>query len=691
MNTGNLWPGWKIERQLGEGSFGKVYEISKEEFGHIYRSALKVIQIPQSQAEVNSVRSEGLDEDSVTVYFQTMVEEIVEEFVLMSEIKGNSNIVSYEDHLVVPRKDAFGWDIYIRMELLTPLLEYIENHDFSVQDIIKLGIDMCSALELCQRYHIIHRDIKPENIFVSKFGDFKLGDFGIARELEKTSSGLSRKGTYSYMAPEVYKGQPYNSSVDIYSLGIVLYRFLNDNRTPFLPPYPERILYSDKEKANLMRISGELIPRPCNASGRLGEIVLKACAYEPSQRFENPGLMKQELQSVLSTESKAEVIYPQSTVSQNKENSREVHKEIISPGTSSKKKKSKRGMIFSLTGLFLIVFICATTILSNEEKEKGTMQEVLIAVPGGTYINTEGETVIDTPYYRNEYFSEGLAAVEKEEGANWGYINTNGEEVIEPKYQWAHQFSEGLAAVQEEKSEYRGYIDKDGKMVITPGYTYAGMFQEGLALVQNKKGGKYGYINTKGEQVIDFQFYQAQEFSEGYAAVQVKKDGKWSYIDTKGELIIPHEKGFSEAWSFSEGLAAVRSADNNMIGYINTDGKLVIEQKYKSADRFSGKVAAVRDDNGLSYIDMEGNILLKTRYYSGSSFRDGLAVVENRALDGKCSYGLINLSDGEVIPCKYGHIFHYDKDTGIYGIQGYNYETIGFVNSKGKWIWEWKK
>lgn len=87
--------------------------------------------------------------------------------------------------------------------------------------------------EYCQCQNIIHRDIKPENIFVSRFGEFKLGDFGIARELDRSMSGLSKKGTFSYMAPEMYKGEEYDARVDIYSLGIVLYKLCNHNRLPF--------------------------------------------------------------------------------------------------------------------------------------------------------------------------------------------------------------------------------------------------------------------------------------------------------------------------------------------------------------------------------------------------------------------------------------------------------------------------
>ncbi len=310
MEIGSFWNGWKIESLIGEGSFGKVYKIIKEELGYTYDSALKVIRIPQSQSEVTSIKNQGMSDESVTMYFKSMVEELVSEFALMSKFRGTSNIVSYEDHVIEENKDSFGWTIYIRMELLTPMYEYLRENKLSVRDVIKLGIDICQALELCQKYNIIHRDIKPENIFVSKFNDYKLGDFGIARQLEKTSSGLSKKGTYTYMAPEIYKGMPYNSTVDIYSLGIVLYSFLNNNRTPFLPPFPQTIRYTDKEKANVLRMSGKELPKPQNAKGRLAEIVLKACAYNPAERYESAYEMRKALETVIFDESEAEFIYP---------------------------------------------------------------------------------------------------------------------------------------------------------------------------------------------------------------------------------------------------------------------------------------------------------------------------------------------------------------------------------------------
>ena len=111
------------------------------------------------------------------------------------------------DHLIIEHEDDIGWDILMRLELLTPLLDHTYKNGMTEDDVIKLGTDMCKALEFCRKYDIIHRDIKPENIFIAPSGDYKLGDFGIAKTVEKTRLGMSRRGTVVYMAPEVFKGE----------------------------------------------------------------------------------------------------------------------------------------------------------------------------------------------------------------------------------------------------------------------------------------------------------------------------------------------------------------------------------------------------------------------------------------------------------------------------------------------------
>ena len=108
-------------KKLGNGGFGSVYRIEKSDLSGRMVSALKVISIPNSPEDYNSYVDNGYDEDSITALFRNQLDDIVKEFRLMSELKGISNIVSYEDHRIVKHEDGFEWDIYIKMELLTPL------------------------------------------------------------------------------------------------------------------------------------------------------------------------------------------------------------------------------------------------------------------------------------------------------------------------------------------------------------------------------------------------------------------------------------------------------------------------------------------------------------------------------------------------------------------------------------------
>ena len=294
----SVWPEWELIEKIGEGSFGKVYKAKRTERGRSFYSAIKIISIPASKGELDSVRSEMNNEQSTREYFRNLVEDCIQEIYTMEHFCGNSHVVSFEDFKVVEYLDEIGWDISIRMEYLTSFMDYCIGKELTEKEVIKLGCDLAMALIYCRKLNIIHRDVKPENIFVSRFGDFKLGDFGIAREQAHTMSNMSKKGTYSYMAPEIYKGEKYDSSIDIYSLGIVLYKLMNQNRLPFLSLDKQLITYRDKETALARRMAGEKMPAPVNASASFSHIILKACAYEPGKRYRKPEDMLRDLEKL---------------------------------------------------------------------------------------------------------------------------------------------------------------------------------------------------------------------------------------------------------------------------------------------------------------------------------------------------------------------------------------------------------
>lgn len=294
----SVWPEWELIEKIGEGSFGKVYKAKRTERGRSFYSAIKIISIPASKGELDSVRAEMNNEQSTREYFRNLVEDCIQEIYTMEHFCGNSHVVSFEDFKVVEYLDEIGWDISIRMEYLTSFMDYCTGKELTEKEVIKLGCDLAMALIYCRKLNIIHRDVKSENIFVSRFGDFKLGDFGIAREQAHTMSNMSKKGTYSYMAPEIYKGEKYDSSIDIYSLGIVLYKLMNQNRLPFLSLDKQLITYRDKETALARRMAGEKMPAPVNASAAFSHIILKACAYEPGKRYRKPEDMLRDLEKL---------------------------------------------------------------------------------------------------------------------------------------------------------------------------------------------------------------------------------------------------------------------------------------------------------------------------------------------------------------------------------------------------------
>ena len=281
------WRAWQIREFLGKGSFGKVYKAEKTSGGVSAWSAIKVVEIPPDDSEIGLLMTELHDQDAVREYFKDQAETYAEEIETMYSLQGISNIVSIQDHAVVPAEDGPGWVIFIRMELLTPFLEYQVTHPMQEKDIIRLGESICRALIRCGTKGIIHRDIKPGNIFVTDDEDFKLGDFGVAKHLDYTANTYSVKGTFAYMAPEVCNREAYDGRADLYSLGLILYKLANHNTDALLDKAKKLHTRKDKETAFERRMKGEPLPPPSGCSKALAGVILKACAFRQEDRYRN--------------------------------------------------------------------------------------------------------------------------------------------------------------------------------------------------------------------------------------------------------------------------------------------------------------------------------------------------------------------------------------------------------------------
>lgn len=290
------WSEWKIEELLGSGSYGVVYRASKQVVDEVSEeAAIKIITIPSDENERSQIEKEYPDFEERERYLNQIAGSVMKEIRFMALLKDGENIVSLDDYSLQIDSVTRDRIIFIRMELLTCVNDYFIENEANANSIAKMGVDLCKALKYCQSKSILHRDIKPENIFIDSKGCYKLGDFGIATLDVKGRPLANEVGTPVFMAPEVYHGGSYSNAADQYSLGIVLYRFLNNNREPFIDNSKRIISKKDRALAFEKRMAGETIPLPVNAPFELGKIICKACSYNPSDRFDSIYNLENEL------------------------------------------------------------------------------------------------------------------------------------------------------------------------------------------------------------------------------------------------------------------------------------------------------------------------------------------------------------------------------------------------------------
>jgi serine/threonine protein kinase len=173
-------------------------------------------------------------------------------------------------------------------------MEYVDGHN--LRDLLQAGAlpaakvlaivpQLCDALQYAHDEGLVHRDIKPENILVDRKGRVKIADFGLAKLVGLTPTYLTLTGTHEvmgtllYMAPEQMKRtHTVDHRVDIYSLGVVLYEMLTGELPlgRFAPP---------SHKAAV--------------DERLDQVVLRALAREPAERYQDAGAFKQDIVAAL--------------------------------------------------------------------------------------------------------------------------------------------------------------------------------------------------------------------------------------------------------------------------------------------------------------------------------------------------------------------------------------------------------
>ncbi|MEU7899781.1 Stk1 family PASTA domain-containing Ser/Thr kinase [Nonomuraea sp. NPDC049152] len=162
---------------------------------------------------------------------------------------------------------------------------------------VELVDGILRALDYSHRGGIVHRDIKPANVMITRNGDVKVMDFGIARAMADSAATMTQTaqviGTAQYLSPEQARGERVDARSDIYSTGCVLYELLT-GQPPFTGDSPVAIAYQHvrEEPIPPSQIDPE-IPQWADA------IVLKAMAKDPAHRYQGAGEMRADIQRAM--------------------------------------------------------------------------------------------------------------------------------------------------------------------------------------------------------------------------------------------------------------------------------------------------------------------------------------------------------------------------------------------------------
>lgn len=292
--TSEFWNDLQLVDKVGEGNFGAVYKaIAKN--GQTF--AVKHIILPREPQEIEFLLQNGLikDRSEANQYYANIMKKEME---VMAKFNGNPYIVNFYDFYQKNAQNGIRADYYIKMEYVNDITKIFSNKSVDVNEVVKLGIDICHALELCSSINIIHNDIKPQNIFFGNDGKYKLGDFNISLEKFDKPNNF---GTLNYITPEMYTSRNVNSSTDLYSLGLVMYKLINGD-------IPFKTKNTSFKEAFDLRMSGKPVPIIEGLDINLMKILSKACSYNENERYKSAIELREDLEKLSHIDFKSKVI-----------------------------------------------------------------------------------------------------------------------------------------------------------------------------------------------------------------------------------------------------------------------------------------------------------------------------------------------------------------------------------------------
>ena len=243
---------------------------------------VKVISVPASQSQLDALLLTGAYQDAASAmeYFKELSDGIVAEAETLTKLSKLEGFVPFSDWQIVPMENNdLGYDVYLVSPYRMSLDKYMRRNAFTHLNAVNLGLDLCAALAICRNAGFMYVDLKPANVFISDDKEFRIGDLGFLSLKSLKYTTLPSKYRSVFTAPEAQDdlATP-NTTLDIYAAGMILYQVYNNGELP----------------GNGQSVEG-VLPAPVNADYEIAEIILKACAPDPADRWQDPMEMGQAL------------------------------------------------------------------------------------------------------------------------------------------------------------------------------------------------------------------------------------------------------------------------------------------------------------------------------------------------------------------------------------------------------------
>lgn len=243
---------------------------------------VKVISIPGSQAQLDALLLTGAYKDPAAAldYFKSLADDVVAEAEVLQKLSKLEGFLSYERWQIVPMENNdLGYQVYLLGSYKQSLERFMRRNPMTHLAAVNLGLDMCAALAISRKAGYLYADLKPSNIFVSDEREYRIGDLGFVKLDSLKYTSLPSKYRSAYTAPEQDDTlATLNETVDTYAAGMILYQVFNNGQLPTEPNTAENPL-----------------PAPLNADYEIAEIIMKAVAPDPRDRWDNPMAMGQAL------------------------------------------------------------------------------------------------------------------------------------------------------------------------------------------------------------------------------------------------------------------------------------------------------------------------------------------------------------------------------------------------------------